>query len=57
MEKITIGKYDLEIERDCKAVPDGIEIFREAVDRLGITPDDFDRADWEMGGSVLVVTD
>ena len=55
--EITVGKYTLEVDRDCKIVTDGIEIFREAVDRLGITPADFDRADWEMGGSVLVVTD
>jgi hypothetical protein len=52
--KITVGKYELEIDRDCKIVPDGVEIFQATVDRLDITPADFDRADWEMGGGIIV---
>ena len=52
--KIKIGQYELENDMDCKCVPDGYEIFASAVERQGISPNDFTSADWGMGGSIIV---
>jgi len=59
--KITIGKYKLKNDIDCKATPDGYEIFAEAVNRLGIKPEAIHianghpaSADWGFNHIIIV---
>jgi len=52
--KVKIGKYNLENDVECKIIPDGIEIFAEAVDHHGITPDDFPVAHWGFNGNIII---
>ena len=51
---IKVGKYELENDVDMKCIAGGFEIFSSAVEREGITPDDFNRADWAAYGSIIV---
>jgi len=52
--EIKIGDYVLENDVDCKCIPDGWEIFPEAVHRFNITPADFTSAEWAFGKSIIV---
>ncbi|MEO5367734.1 MAG: hypothetical protein H7831_15520 [Magnetococcus sp. WYHC-3] len=52
--KIRIGDRVLENETECKRVPDGWEIFTDAIKTHDITPNEFDSADWTMHGSIIV---
>jgi hypothetical protein len=52
--EITLGKYNLENDVDCKCISDGWEIFSSAVERENIKPADFQNADWGMYGSIIV---
>uniref|UniRef100_A0A6M3JYQ1 Uncharacterized protein n=1 Tax=viral metagenome TaxID=1070528 RepID=A0A6M3JYQ1_9ZZZZ len=51
-----LGDYNLEIDRECKCIADGWEIFGDAVAEHGISPEDFAAAHWE-GRSIIVEKD
>lgn len=46
MSTITIGKHRLENDIDVKVIFDGYEIFKKAVDKYDIKPDDFEYAEY-----------
>ncbi len=54
MNTIKLGKWELENDIDCKCIPDGWEIFGDAVNRLGISPEDFTDAYWGMFDSIII---
>uniref|UniRef100_A0A6M3LRZ5 Uncharacterized protein n=1 Tax=viral metagenome TaxID=1070528 RepID=A0A6M3LRZ5_9ZZZZ len=53
--KIRIGKYELENDVDIKSIPDGWEIFGTAVEKLGISPSDFDSAYWQDRSIIIEI--
>ena len=50
---IQVGIFRLENDVECKVIPDGFEIFADAVKKHNINPDDFKNAEW-MDGSIIV---
>jgi len=54
--EIQIGQYKLENDVECKCIPDGFELFADAVAENGIHPDDFKSAYW-YGDSIIVEND
>ena len=49
----TIGYFLLENDVDFKCIPDGYEIFADAVQREQMSPDDFESAHYE-GCNIIV---
>ncbi len=43
--KITIGPYELENDTECKVIPDGYEIFENAIRKHFISPENFTSAE------------
>jgi len=54
---IKIGNHVLDNDIDCKCIPDGWEIFPDAVTRLGIDTEEFESAYWIQGDGIIVETD
>ncbi len=53
---LKLRNYELEDDVEVKVIPDGYEIFADAVKSHNIDPTDFASADWTMGGGIIVYT-